>query len=370
MNLVKKQSFRIDRFTFEDGKSIPVELGYETYGNLNEDKSNVILVNHYFSGSSHAAGKYNPDETASGYWDGLIGPGKAVNTDKYFVISTDNIANVQAKNPKVITTGPRTINPETGRKYGSDFPAFTYRDVVKIQHEFLTKQLGIEKLYAVMGASAGGFMSFYWAILYPEMVERMVGVITNPQNPVHTSFNVCQHAMRVLELDPKWQGGNYEDGNEPEESLRLAVQMMNVGAYTPEFFEETYKRDSTETGTYKDITIKTAYENQLYEAIKVGSALVDASHWYYTSRAVMMHDITYGDQSFEDALNKISAKVLLVSSTSDILQPTIYNRQTIDIMNTQGKDAELFEIESKKGHMAGIFDTHLFSDKISGFLKD
>ena len=369
MNHVKKQRFTLDNFTFESGKTIPITLGFETYGELNKDKSNVILVNHYFSASSHAAGKYSPEDAAPGYWDGLIGPGKAVDTNKFFVISTDNIANVQANNPTVITTGPRSINPETGKHYGSEFPVFTYRDVVKIQHEFLTEQLGIEKLYAVMGASAGGFMSYYWAILFPEMVERMIGVITNAQNPVHTSFNVCQHAMRVLELDPKWKNGNYEDGEEPVESLRLAVQMMNVGAFTPEFYEQTYKRDSNEAEPYMDIHNRTAYEKQLYEAIKNGSALVDASHWYYTSRATMMHDAAYGYDSLEDALSKISAKVLIISCSRDLLQPTVYNQQTVDSLLKQGKDAEHYVIDSIKGHMGGVLDTHLFSDKVEEFLS-
>ncbi|WP_232697626.1 alpha/beta fold hydrolase [Brevibacillus daliensis] len=369
MNHVKKQQFTIDRFTLENGKTIPVTLGYETYGELNEDKSNVILVAHYFSASSHAAGKYSPEDAASGYWDGLIGPGKAVDTNKFFVISTDNLANVQFKNPNVITTGPRTINPETGKIWGMNFPAFTFKDIADIQHEFLTKQLGIDKLYAVMGASAGGFISLNWAVSYPEMVERVIGVITNPQNPVITSFNVLQHAMRAIALDPNWNDGNYEEGNEPTEGLYLAVQMMNAGAFTPELYEETYKRDSKENDSYQNIQLKTSYEQQLYDAIKAGSATIDASHWYYTCRATMMHDLARNQESLEAALEKIKSRVLMVSCNRDLLQPTIYNRQMIEIMKKQGKQAELYEFESVKGHMGGVLDTHLFSDKVEEFLR-
>lgn len=370
MNHVEKKSFTVKDFTFECGKTLPeVTLGYETYGELNEDKSNVILVNHYFSASSHAAGKYSPDDPVPGYWDDLIGPGKAVDTNKYFVISTDNIANVQANNPNVITTGPRSINPLTGKRYGLDFPAFTYRDQARIQHEFLTKQLGIKKLHAVMGASAGGFISLYWAVLYPEMVERVIGIITNPQNPVHTSFNVCQHAMRAIELDPNWKNGDYEDGEGPTEGLHLAVQMMNVGAFTPEFYEETYKRDIFESEPYKDIHVKTSFEKKLYEAIGMNLPNIDASHWYYTCRATMMHDLAYGYNSLEEALNEIKAKVLMISSTTDLLQPTVYNEQMVNILKSQGKDAELYTIESIKGHMAGVLESHLFSDKVAEFLE-
>lgn len=369
MNCVKKNQFTIEHYTLENGKSIPVTLGYETYGELNEDKSNVILVAHYFSASSHAAGKYTPQDPVPGYWDELIGPGKAVDTDTFFVISTDNLANVQVKNPNVITTGPRSINPETGEIWGLDFPAFTYRDMAGIQHEFLTKQLGINKLYAVMGASAGGFISLHWAVNYPDMVERLIGVITNPQNPIITSFSVIQHAMRAIAMDPNWNDGFYEDGKEPAEGLKLAVQMMNAGAFTPEFYESAYPRDSKEQEPYQDVRVQTSYEQQLAKAVDTGAALVDASHWYYTSRATMLHDIAHGHEFLDDALNKITAKVLMVSCTRDLLQPTIYNRQMIDIMKKQGKEAELYEFESLKGHMGGVLDSHLFSDRIAEFLK-
>ncbi|MED1203089.1 alpha/beta fold hydrolase [Heyndrickxia acidicola] len=366
---VEKKQFTIENYTLENGKSIPVTLGYETYGELNEDKSNVILVAHYFSASSHAAGKYSPEDSVPGYWDGLIGPGKAVDTRKFFVISTDNLANVQVKNPKVITTGPRSINPETGKRWGLDFPPFTYRDMAGIQYEFLTKQLGIHTLYAVMGASAGGFISLEWAVNYPEMVERMIGVITNPQNPIITSFSVIQHAMRAIALDPNWENGSYEEGKGPIEGLHLAVQMMNAGAFTPEFYEQAYKRNHNEHEAYQDITVQTSFEQQLAKDISLGSSFLDASHWYYTCRATMIHDLAYGYDSLEAALNKMNAKVLMISCTRDLLQPTVYNRHMVDIMKKQGKQAELYEFESLKGHMGGILDHHLFSDKIAEFLK-
>jgi homoserine O-acetyltransferase/O-succinyltransferase len=369
MNHVKKQQFTIENYTLENGKNLPVTLGYETYGELNENKSNVVLVAHYFSGSSHAAGKYTPEDLTSGYWDALIGPGKAVDTNRFFVISTDNLANVQVKNPYVITTGPRSINPKTGKVWGLDFPAFTYRDMAGIQHEFLTKQLGINKLYAVMGASAGGFISLQWAVNYPEMVERMIGVITNPQNPIMTSISVLQHGMRAIAMDPNWKDGFYEDGEEPGEGLHLAVQMMNASAFTPEFYEVAYKRDSKEQEPYQDIKVPTTYEHQLAKAVVAGSALVDASHWYYTCRATMMHDIAHGHDSMEVALNIISAKVLMISCTRDLLQPTVYNRQMIEIMTRQGKLAELVEFDSLNGHMAGILDTHLFCEYVAEFLN-
>lgn len=154
MQIVKKEKFVLKEFTFENGREIPVQMGYETYGTLNRERSNVILVCHYFSATSHAAGKYTVHDEESGWWDGLIGPGKAIDTNKYFVICTDNLCNVQARNPYVITTGPKSINPETGEEYTMDFPVFTFLDVARMQYE-LIKGMGISRLHAVIGPSAG-----------------------------------------------------------------------------------------------------------------------------------------------------------------------------------------------------------------------
>lgn len=369
MNNVKKQSFHLESYTLECGVSLPITLGFETYGSLNEDKSNVILIAHYFSASSHAAGKYRPDDVAAGYWDALIGQGKAIDTEKYFVISTDNLCNVQFKNPDIITTGPRTINPKTGKRWGASFPQFTFRDMAGIQHEFLMKQLGIKKLHAVAGPSAGGFIALEWAVNYPDEVERVIGVITNPQNPSLTSFNVIQHAMRAIALDPNWNHGDYEEGQEPTEGLYLAVQMMNAGAFTPEFYEATYPRDSKEEAPYEDIHIPTSFEKKLGDAIKMNSGLIDASHWYYTCRATLLHDIARGHGSLENALKKIKAKTLMISCTRDLLQPTLYNQKMVDLMKENGQDAKLVKIESLNGHMTGVLEGKLFEEEIRSALE-
>ena len=149
-----KQAFEIPQFTFTCGRTLPVRLGYETYGTLNEAGNNAILIAHYFSASSHCCGRYNDTDPLPGFWDALIGPGKAVDTDKYFVVCADNLCNVGAKNPAVITTGPMTANPETGKPYALDFPVPEVLDVVNTQ-KYLLDQLGVKHLKAVMGPSFG-----------------------------------------------------------------------------------------------------------------------------------------------------------------------------------------------------------------------
>ena len=156
--IAQKKIFTIPQFTFTCGRILPVQMGYETFGTLNKARDNAILVVHYFSASSHCAGKYAESDAVSGFWDGLIGPGKAVDTDKYFVVCSDNICNVGVNNPMVKTTGPKTIDPETGKPYALNFPVPEVLDVVNTQKALL-ESMGITHLKAVMGPSFGGMSS-------------------------------------------------------------------------------------------------------------------------------------------------------------------------------------------------------------------
>ncbi|WP_144551331.1 alpha/beta fold hydrolase [Bacillus mycoides] len=367
MLYVKKESFYLREFTFENGMKIPVQLGYETYGKLNQEKSNAILVCHYFSATSHAAGKYTEQDLIPGWWDGLIGPGKALDTDRYFVICTDNISNVQVKNPYVITTGPKSINPVTGLEYGMSFPLFTFLDVARAQKE-LVQGMGITKLHAVMGPSAGGMIAQQWAVHYPDMVERLIGVITNPQNPVVTSVNVLQNAIASIQLDPKWRGGDYGE-EQPTKGLHLAGKMMFINAFDAHYYETTFPRNSIETAGYENFSSLTSSEENIDTLTRQNIAFVDANSWMYTAKATILHDIARGFSSLEEAISQIEADVLMIPCKQDLLQPSRYNYQMVEILQKQGKYAEVYEIESINGHMAGVLDVHLFEKKVEEFLK-
>lgn len=174
---VTKQAFEMPSYTTVGGKTIKkVRVGWEAYGKLSPNKDNVILITHFFSGDSHAAGKYKPGDAAPGYWNSIIGPGKPLDTNKYYVISSDTLVNLSAKNPGVVTTGPASINPDTGKPYGMDFPIVTIRDFVNVQKALL-ESLGITRLEAVMGASMGALQAIEWATAYPSMVKRVIPVI-------------------------------------------------------------------------------------------------------------------------------------------------------------------------------------------------
>ncbi|OYX87147.1 MAG: homoserine acetyltransferase, partial [Xanthobacter sp. 35-67-6] len=170
--IVKKQTFVLPTYTTVGGAALrDVKVGWEAYGTLNADKSNVILITHFFSGSSHAAGRYKADDAAPGYWDAIIGPGKPLDTDKYYILSSDTLVNLNVHDPNVVTTGPATISPETDKPYGTRFPVVTIRDFVNVQKALLDS-LGITKLHAVMGPSMGALQVYEWATGYPEAVGR------------------------------------------------------------------------------------------------------------------------------------------------------------------------------------------------------
>ena len=370
--LTEKKVFKIDSFTFECGKTLPVQMGYETYGTLSAAKDNVILVPHYFSSNSHCAGKYAESDALSGYWDDLIGPGKAVDTDRYFVISSDNLCNCGVKNPMVHTVGPATLNPATGKPYALSFALPAIGDIVNTQKALLDS-LGIQHLRAVMGASAGAMISYEWAVRYPGMMDKIIPVIGSVRHPSYGTVIVLQAGIRVAMLDPKWNGGDYygrPEEEQPAESLRLAVQMMNVAANSAGAYERTYRRNSADVDCYNDVLAMSSAEKALYDVIAASSALIDLNHWIYTCRMAINHDISrpYGGD-IDQALSRIKAKVLAIPCKHDILHPWEFAAWTVDRIAWLGGSAELYPIDSDLGHMAGIAQPRLFDKKIADFLS-
>src|SRR5882672_627585 len=222
--LTEKRFFTLPQYITVGGKPIKsLRVGYETYGKLNAAGDNAIFVPHFFSGNSHAAGRYKADEKAAGYWDAIIGPGKAIDTDKYFVVSADTLVNLNVKSPLVGTSGPATINPDTGKPYGSSFPVVSMRDFVRV-HKALVDSLGVKKLVAVAGASGGSIQAMEWGAEYPVVVERVIHVI-GPGLDIHPYvIGLLDLWMMPIKLDPNWKGGDYYGGAEPNEGLAQALK--------------------------------------------------------------------------------------------------------------------------------------------------
>ncbi|MEI5639892.1 MULTISPECIES: E22 family MetX-like putative esterase [unclassified Pseudoalteromonas] len=365
--LVEKQSFAMPSFTTESGVTIKdVKVGWESYGTLNADKSNVILITHFFSGTSHAAGKYRESDPAAGYWDAIIGPGKAIDTNKYFVISSDTLANANWHNPDVITTGPASINPETGKPYGLDFPVVTIGDFVEVQKQLLDS-LGVEKLHAVIGASMGSFQALEWAVRYPERVERLVHVIGAARMDAWTVAALEKWALPIR-LDPNWNGGNYYEGERPLAGLSATMLNITQDAMHPAIYQASFPNFKVlDEGARKDIRTLPKLSQTLAARALARAKTQDANSVLYLVRASQL--FTAGMQeNFSAALDKIQAKVLLMPASNDLLLRPEPVRQLAKTLKEKGKAVEVREIEGIWGHLDGIFSIASQADTIEQFL--
>ncbi len=314
--LTEKRLFTLPEYTTVGGKTIKrVRVGYETYGTLNARGDNAIFIPHFFSGNSHAAGRYKPDDKAAGYWDAIIGPGKAIDTDKYFVISADTLANLNTKDPNTITTGPATVDPDTGKPYGMSFPVVTPRDFVRV-HKALVDSLGVKKLRAVAGASGGSIQAMEWAALYPDFVERVIHVIG-------PGFDIQPYVIGLLDLwhqpvmlDPKWNGGDYYGREEPLDGLALALKAITLTTLAPGWAERTHGYKPAAEGKSPADAMANLFSIQagLTASGQARARTVDANSLIYTSKSQQLYNLG-------DDVKRIKAKVLFVPAKTDIIFP-------------------------------------------------
>ena len=367
--LVEKQHFTTKNFTTVSGTTLPqVDIGWESYGELNEAKDNVILITHYFSGTSHAAGKYSADDAVAGYWDALIGPGKAIDTNKYFVISSDTLVNANWHDPHVITTGPASINPATGKPYGLDFPVVTITDFVYVQKRLL-ESLGITKLHAVMGASMGSFQALEWATRYPDQVERLIHVIGAATMDAWTVAALEKWALPIR-LDKNWQQGNYYGKERPLDGLAATMLNITQDAMHPIIYNASFPDFNVlDEGALKDIRTLPKLNQVLAQRAMARAKTQDANHVLYLVRASQL--FTAGmEGNLNTALKKISAKTLLLPATNDLLLRPENMRTVYESMKSLGKEVQLSEIEGGWGHLDGIFSISPKAQLISEFLEE
>ncbi|MBW1817156.1 MAG: homoserine O-acetyltransferase [Deltaproteobacteria bacterium] len=369
--IVEKKPFFLMEFLLVSGEKIsPVNIGYETYGTLAPSKDNVILICHYYSGNSHAAGKYSPGDKAPGYWDAIIGPGKPLDTDKYFIVSSDTLCNMNPKNPLVITTGPASLNPKTGKPYGMSFPLVTIRDFINLQYKLLT-YLGVKKLVAVTGASMGGIQSFEWAVAYPDFVERVIPIIATPK----------RHAWLVgwlklwgdpIKLDPKWNNGDYYGGEAPTDGMTYSLMLITLSAFWSPWADGSFgsKWADPSMDPYASMDNQFLVEAALYKRGLGRVKTADANSMLYLNKACTLFDIGHGFDSYEAALKTIKAKVLMIGVDTDVLFTDLAVKQDVEELKKAGVDAELFMIKSPLGHIGGVVHIGQASDAIKAFLAE
>jgi homoserine O-acetyltransferase len=360
---VEKKVFTLPSYTTVGGKTVKnVRVGYETYGTLNAAGDNAIFVPHFFTGTSHAAGKYKPTDAAPGYWDPIIGAGKPIDTDRYFVISADALANLNTKDPNVTTTGPASINPDTGKPYGMSFPVVSYKDSVRV-HKALVDSLGVKKLQAVAGPSGGSIQAMEWAALYPDLVERVIHV-------VGPGFDISPYVIEMLDvwtlpimLDPKWNGGDYFGRDEPAAGVAQALKIVTLTARAHGWAEKSfgYKWADPAKDPGADMGNLFAIEDVLNKAGVARAATTDADSMIYTAKANQLYNL--GDE-----VKKIKAKILFVPAKSDLIFPPELSQRAAERYRAQGGVAELVVIDGDGGHLEGVLNVAKQGDAIRAFL--
>jgi homoserine O-acetyltransferase len=359
--MVRKKTFELPSYTTVAGETIRnVKIGWEDAGALNADKSNAILITHFYSGTSHAFGKYATDDQAPGYWDTIIGPGKAVDNNKFYVLSSDTLVNLNANLATVVTTGPATINPDTGRPYGMRFPVVSIKDFVRVQ-KALIDSLGIKKLKAVMGASMGGLQAYEWAQSFPESVERIIAVIAAASADPYliASGDLWSQPIR---LDPKWNGGDYYGKEPPLDGLKAALRMVTLQANGWEWARRTFGTAPAEDGKDPGKALDNKFKIQVYlDQVAAGrAAAADANHFLYLVKANQLASV---DPS------QLKVPTLVLYSPSDLIFSEPIIQETIDKIAAAGTPVESRSLTGPYGHLNGVLTIGQAADKITGFLQ-
>ena len=361
---VEKKTFTLASYTTVAGKTIKnVRVVYETYGTLNAAGDNAIFIPHFYSGSSHAAGKYDAKDAAPGYWDAIIGSGKPIDTDKYFVVSADTLVNLNTKDPRVVTTGPATIDPDTGKPYGMKFPVVAYRDSVRV-HKALVDSLGVKKLQAVAGASGGSIQAMEWAAVYPDFVERVVHVIGPGFDLQPYVVEMVALWVMPIRLDPKWNGGDYYGKDEPVDGVAKALEMVTWNTRHFGWAEKTFGYKSADPAKNPADAVDNLYaiEDTLGKAGAGRAKSVDANSMIYTSKANQLYHLTDAE------VKGIKAKLLFVPASSDLVFPPELAKRAAERFRAQGGAAEVFVIEGEGGHLDGLLAVAKAGEPIRAFL--
>jgi homoserine O-acetyltransferase len=338
-----------------------VTVAYEFYGRLNIARDNAILVCHALSGGAHAAG-WHDGAAKPGWWDVLIGPGKAFDTERYFVVSSNVLGSCYG------TTGPSSIEPASGRPYGSRFPVVTISDMVKVQRA-LVDRLGIRRLRAVAGGSMGGMQALQWAIQYPDAVESVIALATSPRHsPQQIAFN--EIARRAVMSDPHWQGGDYYGGERPRSGLALARMLGHVTYLSDRGMHRKFGRrlrtGGPQYGFGREFEVERYLEHQ-------GQAFVDrfdANSLLYLTRAIDYFDLVPAGGTLRDAFSGSDAAFLFLTFSSDWLYPPYHLEEAADAALAAGRRVSYQEIPSDYGHDAFLLEHEAQERVIREFLGE
>jgi len=367
VGLVKPQylTFAEDEpMQLESGATLgPVTVAYETYGTLNEERTNAILIVHALSGSAHAAGYHSETDRKPGWWDDCIGPGKAFDTNRYFVVCSNVLGSCYG------STGPSSINPATGKPYGLAFPVVTIRDMVHAQVR-LVDHLGIDQLLCVAGGSLGGMQVLEWAAHHPSRVKAVIPLATTAQHsPMLIAFS--EVGRQAIYADPNWNNGDYyEQGVKPDAGLAVARMVGHITYLSEESMQQKFGRKLRNLEQY-GYEFETEFEVESYLKYNGNSFTrrFDANSYLYVTKAMDYFDLTQPSGSLAATFaNSANVKFLVASFTSDWLYPTYHSKRLVSALTAIGADVTYLDIKSSWGHDAFLLEVDTMTNLIGSFL--
>jgi len=359
--IVQTKFFTFDELVLENGEKIgPVTLAYETYGQLDTKKANAILVLHALSGDAHAAG-YHEGEKDPGWWDSMIGPAKAFDTDKYFVICSNVLGGCKG------STGPSSIDPKSGKPYALDFPLITINDMVNCQKR-LIDHLGIEQLLTVVGGSMGGMQVLSWLVNYPKSIRSAIPIATTARHsPQQIAFN--EAGRLAIMADPHWNSGRYYDGKPPAKGLSVARMIGHITYMSDISMTEKFGRQKKWSSDEREkFTADFEVEGYLRYRGDTFVKRFDANTYLYITKAIDHFD-GFAGKSVQDAFQHVNAKVMVIAFKSDWLYPAYQSQEIVKACKIAGLETSYCEVDSTYGHDAFLLEVEEESHLIRHFLK-
>ncbi|MGA1979410.1 MAG: homoserine O-acetyltransferase [Sedimentisphaerales bacterium] len=367
VGIVKTETIRVveqdEPLELESGKRLgPVDVAYETYGQLNDAGDNAVLICHALSGNAHVAGVNSPEDKKTGWWDVMVGPGKGIDTNKYFVICSNFLGGCSG------TTGPCSINPQTQKPYGLDFPIITIADMVRVQKLLLDK-LGIKKLLSVIGGSIGGMQVLQWAIAYPEFVKSAIPIATTTHLGAQSvAFDAV--GRNAILADSNFAGGQYHGAKGPDRGLAIARMIGHITYLSEQGMRAKFGRKLRGTESYSyDFNSEFAVETYLDYQGQSFVERFDANSYLYITKASDYFDLQKDYGSLEKAFAKTKSRFLIISFASDWLYTPAQSKAMVDALAAVGKDVSYCDIASPYGHDAFLLEPEVLGRFICCFLQ-